>query len=831
MNDTLKKNLISLLGKHQVIFWYDAKEEFSDDFEEFEFENVKKIVLTRDNDFKVKYEILKENPESKYLLYAKFAEPKHEENWLLGIQLANDQFRTDICAVYLAELNLSSFCFEAVKAHEKFFKNEKRKNDLRKIRGYNSTPTDLEHAMLAVSAGIESYNLDEIAVVLIDEAFNSEKAKAMENIALCNLNSVLWSEILDVYRYEGSDIKDFSVFLFEDSFNRCFGLDTKGSVDAKILLSHLKNKVSLSSLNTISRYSYEQLGMDFILSEKDIKSIVPFGDYKGIDRIIVSELADRVLKGSIVSKEIQDIVTERKDLHWYPQYRCMYEGLLNALLIFERIRLFDYEMTSYRQAIQNYSARWYEVDYFYRQFCNAIYEGAIDLLSEVKTLVDNKYLNSFLRPINEEWSKYATEFIKQGWKNPLMCIKDKFWNQCIKPIINDKRTAVVIISDALRYEVGQELVSRINATNRYAAVIEPAISNVPSYTQIGMASLLPHSAMAISADGGEVTLDGQSSQGSVNREQILTGYSAGAYTAKVMSIDEALFSMNTTELRNLIRDNRIVYIYQNVIDARGENDLIKACEDAMSELERLTIKLGSSNVNTMYITADHGFLFQSQDLVAYDFIAEGSVSGSKITKTNRRFILGYGLKEIDGTTVASLSSLGYENTDGLEVAFPNSILRFRLSGADTHFVHGGLSLQEIVVPIIKVSKERADNIAYVELQMLSKPNAITTGSLSVRYYQADKITEKCRGFDAVFGIYSDDGTLLSNETRKSISSDSVEIRDREFIVNFSLNNTSDSYRGKAVSIITKQVVDNGRAKDIIKYPVVLKKSSVFELDF
>ncbi|MGN0907132.1 MAG: BREX-1 system phosphatase PglZ type A, partial [Bullifex sp.] len=462
------------------------------------------------------------------------------------------------------------------------------------------------------------------------------------------------------------------------------------------------------------------------------------------------------------------------------------------------------------------------------QFCVAIPTGAIDYLSEVRTLVDNKYLNSFLRPLNEEWSKEAVKFLKSGWQNPLMCIREKFFPYYVKNILDEKRTAVVIISDALRYEVAKELASIINSENRFSAVVDACISAVPSYTQAGMAALLPNRELVISPEGDEVAVDGKSSKGSINREQILNGVNG----AKVLDIREVLNEMDTTKLRNIIRDYRIVYIYQNEIDARGEADLIASCTDAVRQLREVVKKLGSSNVSTMFITSDHGFLFQNQDLTDCDFLSEGSIAGNKVTKKTRRFVLGYGLDEVPGTVVANVSDIGYANTDGLQVAFPNSILRFRLSGADTHFVHGGLSLQEVVVPVMKISKGRSEDVSYVELQLLSRLNAITTGSLSVKFYQSDYVSEKNRGFDAVFGIYAEDGTLVSNEIRKSIRSDAVEVRDREFQIDFSLNSESNRFRGSNVYVTVRQVVDNGRTKDIIRIPVLLKRNSVFgELDF
>lgn len=833
MNETLKKNLINLFQKNRVVFWYDGKVEFEDDYKEFSLEGVKKLELTGENDFKVKYEILRKNPQSKYLLYASFDEPKYEDNWLLDIQMANDIFRTDACAIYLSELNLPSQCFETVKKHEGFFKVEKRRNDLVRIQGYNSSPIELERAMMAASAGMEYYRVYEGAVKLIQEEFCREKKRIYDSLEASNLLPDVWKEFSSVYGYNGSSIRDFVVFLYEGSYKRAFNLDSNMSNEERMLMSSLKNMLSEEELAVISGYAYFELGMEMKLSSFSYKELLSFEDYKEIDAFIIKPLVRGINDGTTTAKDVQDVIAKRKDGKWYSQYEAAYEGMVNGLRIIEKIRTFDYEMPGYIQAVQNYASSWYEVDYSYRQFCRAIQSGGIDYLYDIKALIDNKYLNSFLRPLNEAWSqKCAVPFLKNGWKNPLMVTSEKFFPQYVKKILDEKRTAVVIISDALRYEVGKELAYEINSENRFSAVVDYCISNVPSYTQVGMASLLPNNVMTVSPDSGVVMVDGLSSQGLKNREGILSSYADGAYPALALEIDDVLTKMDTTALRNKIRDYRIVYIYQNVIDDRGEKDLIRACDDAIGELKAVVKKLGSSNVTSMFVTADHGFLFQNQDLDGVDFLAEGSIKGEKITKKDRRFILGYNLEEISGTTVVKLCDIGYGNSDGLEAAFPNSILRFRLSGADTHFVHGGLSLEEVVIPVIKIQKGRAEDVGYVELKMLTKLSYISTGSLSVKFYQADYVSEKNRGFDAVFGIYADDGTLVSNEVRKSISSDAVETRDREFQVDFSLNSDSNKYRNKNVYVTVKQVVDNGRTREIINVPVLLKKNNVFdELDF
>ncbi len=832
MNDTLNKNLHDLLNKNRVVFWYDSKKEFAEDFEEFSDDNVIKVELTGDNDFRVKYDILKLHPESKFLLYAPFDEPSYEDNWLLDIELSNDVFRTDICAIYLSELNLPSYCFDIIKKHEAFFKAEKRRNDLVRIHGYNSSSYDLLKAMAAVCAGLDCYKLNDLVIALIKEEFLENKKRIYDALESSSLLDFVWQEISENYQYSGSSIRDFALTLYERSFSYSFSSEGLASNDSMILMASLKNNLDEDDLKAISDYAFDQLGMQLKLSSLDWKALVSFDDYKDIDCCIIDPIAALVENGAITSKEIQDVISKRKDFKWYSDYDAQYNALLYGEKVIECIKSYSYDISSYVEGIQNYKATWYKADYSYRKFSEAIQSSMMsDSIYKIKKLVDNKYLNSFLRPLNESWSKYAESFLRSGWKNTGYTIKERFYPSYVKKILDDRRTAVVIISDALRYEVGEELAAEINKENRYSAVVDAAISSVPSYTQADMASLLPCNVLTISPDGDEVFVDGKSSKGSQNREAILNSYSS-SYSAKVLDINDVLNNMDTSGLRNIIRDNKLVYIYQNVIDARGENDLIAACSDAIAQLKKLVKKLGSSNVTNMFITSDHGFLFQNQDLNDYDFLSEGSIRGDKITKKNRRFVLGYGLQETEGTVVTELSNIGYGNDDGLEVSFPNSIIRFRLSGADTHFVHGGLCLEEIVIPVLTVTKGRSEDISFVELQMLTKPDKITTGSISLKFYQCDYVSDKNRGFNAYFGIYAENGALISNSVMKSITSDSLEVRDREFSIDLSLSSQSNKYRNQNVYIIVKQQVDNDRTKDIIKVPVLLKKNNAFgELDF
>ena len=106
-NAKILQALGNLFEKQRIVFWYDTRREFRADFESLELPGVEKIELAN-NEFGVKYRVLRELPEQKFLLFKDGPEPALLENWLLDVQLASGgTFRTDQVALWLAELGLT----------------------------------------------------------------------------------------------------------------------------------------------------------------------------------------------------------------------------------------------------------------------------------------------------------------------------------------------------------------------------------------------------------------------------------------------------------------------------------------------------------------------------------------------------------------------------------------------------------------------------------------------------------------------------------------------------------------------------------------------------
>ncbi|WP_419589706.1 PglZ domain-containing protein, partial [Thiolapillus sp.] len=214
--------------------------------------------------------------------------------------------------------------------------------------------------------------------------------------------------------------------------------------------------------------------------------------------------------------------------------------------------------------------------------------------------------------------------------------------------------------------------------------------------------------------------------------------------------------MNREECRSLIREHDVFYIYQNIIDKTGdardsEERAFLAVEETLEELVKLLKKLAGNNASNMLLTADHGFIYQDHALDESEFV-EISAKGKDVSYLNRRFVLGHRLGKQKGMRAFEPEALGLSGD--MEVLIPKSINRLRVKGAGSRFVHGGASLQEVVVPVLQIHKKRKSDVRAVDVDVLrGGVSTITSGQLSVAFYQAEPVTDKVQPRTLRVGIY------------------------------------------------------------------------------
>src|SRR6185295_6706693 len=136
--------------------------------------------------------------------------------------------------------------------------------------------------------------------------------------------------------------------------------------------------------------------------------------------------------------------------------------------------------------------------------------------------------------------------------------QQEFYERRVRPWLEggESRRAFVVISDAFRYEAAHELAAELNGKYRFQAELGSQLGVLPSYTALGMASLLPHKTLAYKAGTADVLVDGKSSVAG-ERDTILR-----AVGGMACRFDE-LMAKKKDEGRELIKDKRVVYIYHD----------------------------------------------------------------------------------------------------------------------------------------------------------------------------------------------------------------------------------------------------------------------------
>ena len=104
----------------------------------------------------------------------------------------------------------------------------------------------------------------------------------------------------------------------------------------------------------------------------------------------------------------------------------------------------------------------------------------------------------------------------------------------------------------------------LNGKYRFEATLSSQLGVLPSYTALGMASLLPHKTLAYKANG-DVLVDGKPSVASEQRTRSCRPWAA--WPAR----RDDLMAMKKDEGREFVKDKRVVYIYHNTVDAVGDD--------------------------------------------------------------------------------------------------------------------------------------------------------------------------------------------------------------------------------------------------------------------
>ncbi|WP_289127351.1 PglZ domain-containing protein, partial [uncultured Bacteroides sp.] len=317
----------------------------------------------------------------------------------------------------------------------------------------------------------------------------------------------------------------------------------------------------------------------------------------------------------------------------------------------------------------------------------------------------------------------------------------------------------------------------------------------PTITKFGMAALLPHKKLSVELKSGKterltVLADSQSTE-SGNRDRLLKNTNEKSVALKYKDI----IGMKRADRQALVKGMDVVYIYHDTIDEAGHLDksIFGACDEAIDELKNvvriITNEFGGANI---LITSDHGFLYTYSPLNEDDKVDKTTESEQDIEIGRRYAIMQKGAQPQYLLPVKFLG--GKTNHDAFA---PRESIRIKTKGGGLNFVHGGISLQEMVVPVIDYHFLRNDSKEYrrnrskydtkpVIVNLLSANHKISNMIFSLSFYQKEAVAANREA--ATYQLYFTDssGKTISDVSRIIADKTSDNAQERTFRCSFNL---------------------------------------------
>ena len=779
--------------KRRIIFWHDEDREFEAMLEEISVPNVTVIKLTGSNNFAVKKQLLHDDLDGNYLIYDPFAYAQPQDDWLRDIVHFCESYRADYYSILMNELHVDPkpIMRKTVKLYADFFQSSERIASLKKIGHVYETPLQFHIDVMAVLAGLSGGTAQDVFIAVL-----SENLKEEENTPLCAIKEygsidAFWQLVQKYTGFiHGEDfplallaphvllsaqtqtmnpdvMKGLERFLTESNKAYCYSI-----------VHEWRSREDNDALFRLCRRVEKGLNLPERFEKQEIETLLTGDIFPCIHEVILkrffSEISENVVKVDLILRTVENRRTSGWSDRYEHYYSCLY--YIAKMQEFQRTNAGGFHIVEPKNVWKFYTESAYEMDSYYRHFhlsfgrslqdSNHVLE---DSLKQAADYVEGLYKNWYLKEMSECWcGAVADNLTGLGYVSEIPKQRD-FYRHYVKPTSN---RAFVIISDALRYEVAQELCERLTRTTNGTAKVETVQSGFPSITKFGMAALLPGRTLSVN-ENMEVLVDGQQTRSTAEREMVLC--TANSDSIAIQYND--YLAMKWDKRRALLSGKNVIYIYHNTIDAIGdkaatEQKVFEACDDAIQELSSLVRTIVNYHSGTdIFITSDHGFLYTYSPLAEGEKLSKSAFSGD-VYEVGRR----YAITTPETTADYLLPVQMYKEIEGTPVAgfTPRDATRIKVSGGGENYVHGGTSLQEMVVPVIVFKNVRTTSKKYVEvsnaeIKLISVSRKISNLLFSLDFYQTQPVGDKIQ--PCTYSIYmkDDEGKTISD--RQTIIAD------------------------------------------------------------
>ena len=817
--------------KRRIIFWRDEEKEFVDKLDEIQLENANLLVLTGTNNFVAKKLLNVDDTTSNYLVYSPISYESKEDNWLLNIELYSEEFRADLISIWMNEMGIPATrdFRRLVKAYKKFFGAQTRRTAFAKLNKGITTASQMHLMVMAAICGIHKAQPNSIVKAVISSGIDMESNEIFQSLVNYGAEAPFWALIKQATGYfegEESSIERLATHILLTATTRTLRPEYLAGLDSFISTPHQAWCYDFVSEWIAGDTKQELVEIlhnvenELLLRERfkqvPLEDLVSTDIFPCIDECILTQLMTEIGNHIIHVDVITNIVEKRRTLAWYEDVECYYEGILRVakMQAFFLEHSAGFHTVEARNVWKEYTDDYYQMDTYYRQYHLAFGKSLTvgndhldDLFKQVTDIVEGLYTHWFLGELGNNWSAACADELAQYGRILEVPQQEKFYNEKVK---KEENRVFVIISDALRYEVAASLTEQLRRETQSKVILGSCAGLFPTITKFGMAALLPHERLSISERNNgdlQILADGMSTDAG-NRDKVLKATNTNSVALKYKEIAP----MKRAERSALVKGMEVVYIYHDKIDEASHTSdsmVFPACDDAMEEIKNIIRIIRNEFGGTrVYITADHGFLYTYSPLSEESKVDKTTPSEQDM-EIDRRYLITRKGASPDFLLPVKFMDEHYD-------AFaPRENVRIKKKGGGLNFVHGGISLQEMVVPVIEYHYLRNDSKAYqrnkakydtkpVEVNLLSASRKISNLIFSLSFYQKDAIGDNRSAANYLLYFVDSDGKQISDTVKIIADKTSNNGQERTFRCSFNLKSLKYDNRASYYLVIADE---------------------------
>ncbi len=798
----IQHRLNTLFQTNPLVIWNDPGAEFADMLVELDLPGVEVVSDVEGDRFALKSTLNGLPSHARLLVYRPAAIPA-ESDWLADATTYAPIFAADRTTLLLDELNARDTreMRDAVASFAGFLSTAGHLRRIRGLRARYETPYELALAVMATALGRDtSADAEAVIIAYLCRAHAEGADRVWSSLKRSGVARAFAQLLSDCLGYTGdpADADGIAAHILLSTLASYALSGLPKPVDDALTLRHSADVarfwMRIVPANTEAREALMQAAsslestydLEGHLRGRSIAELLDIPLLPLVDALLIRRLIAELCSPSPDVATLRTAIDQRRTGLWADAYHDCYAALDAALALraFARCHHDPLAQDDAAAVWHAYTTDWACVDTAYRHFHLAFARlrlsaphGLDAPFYDLATQLENWYCGYFLPHVSATWERTAsTSFAHDGFVSGVPQLGD-FYLTHVDALARKKRHTWVIISDALRYEVAHELANALEASTQGQTSLTSMQAPFPSITLCGMAALLPHDRYQLSCTGTSehrtlaATVDGMPTQSTNARNDVLNAYLAthqpGAQGLTIQTTD--FIRMNKEERKRAVGDAAVIYLYHNRIDATGddattEDDVFRACADTIGELSQLvSLIVRDFRASDILITADHGFLYTYRPLAETDKIATTEITGT-IVEQGRRYVVGDRNLSSAYMLPVSLDLVSNGKLSGL---CPHKTVRLKKAGGGSNYVHGGISLQEICVPVIHFKNFRSGMRGYAErsfvgLSLVTPLSAVTNLTCSLEVLQDGPVGGKTLPATYELLLQTEDGDSVSD---------------------------------------------------------------------